>query len=100
MSTRIDANGVVERMFEQDGKLHVARSMSGIENLFAENKRDADLLNGVGGKDMRLLGRIDMVTAEQWSRECGAAIGSKEFAQYCKRKIMSGDFAKFRIQGD
>jgi hypothetical protein len=52
-----------------------------------------------GDAKFRLAGRIDAVTAEQWSRECGAAIGTQEFALYCKRKLMDGEFAYFRVKG-
>ena len=102
MSWRLAENGVMERMVEEDGKLHVQRSMGNLERLFDQNKAEADLLNdqsGVG-RSNRLVGRIDMVTAEMWSRECGAAIGTREFAAYCKKKIMDGDFSKFRVEGN
>ena len=102
MNWRLTDNGVMERMIEEDGKLHVQRSMGNLESLFDQNKAEADLLNNQSGigRFNRLVGRIDMVTAEGWSRECGAAIGTAEFAAYCKKKIMNGDFSKFRVEGN
>jgi len=86
-------------MFEQDGKLIVNRSQN-VQSLIDENKelsRTAPSMHG--DAKFRLAGRIPAVIAEQWSRECGAAIGTKEFALYCKRKLMDGDFAAFRVKG-
>jgi len=42
------------------------------------------------------LGSIDTITAAIWVKECGAALGTKEFAKYAKKKLMSGDYSKFR----
>ncbi|TWI32732.1 hypothetical protein [Paracoccus sulfuroxidans] len=47
------------------------------------------------GSEMRHVGNIPFVVAEQWARECGASIGTAEFAEYVKRKLMDGEFAKF-----
>jgi len=49
---------------------------------------------------MKLVGRIPFVVCEEWSRECGANIGSKEFAAYVQKKLINGDFQKFRIKDD
>jgi hypothetical protein len=51
-----------------------------------------------GQAAVRKIGSIPFVVADQWSRECGAGIGTKEFAAYCKRKLLDGDFAAFRIK--
>ena len=101
MAWRLTENGVMERMVEEDGKLHVQRAMGNLTSLFDQNKAEADMLSDQSGigRSNRLVGRIDMVTAEGWSRECGAAIGTAEFAAYCKKKIMDGDFSKFRVEG-
>jgi len=92
-------NGIRERMFEQDGRLIVNRSQD-VQSLIDENKELAAIAPSMhGDAKFRLAGRIPAVIAEQWSRECGAAIGTKEFALYCKRKLMDGDFAAFRVKG-
>lgn len=93
------SNGVREQMIEQDGKLLIRRSQD-VQSLIDENKELAATAPSMhGDAKFRLVGRIPAVIAEQWSRECGAAIGSKEFALYCKRKLMDGDFAAFRVKG-
>lgn len=97
---RIDQfTGIAERMIEQDHKLHVVRSQD-VQAIIDQNKREAEVMPSMYGEAAyRKVGSIPFVVAEQWSEECGAAIGSKEFALYCKKKLMDGDFAAFRIKG-
>jgi len=98
MSWRINEYGVMERMTEQDGKLVVSRSQD-IQTLIDRNKAEAEEAPSMFGQAaVRKIGSIPFVVAEQWSRECGEEIGTKAFAEYCKRKLMDGDFAKFRIR--
>jgi hypothetical protein len=96
----LDPNtGIMERMIEDDGKLHIQRSEN-VQSLIDANKRLADALPSMhGDAKLRLVGRIPATIAEQWSAECGAAIGTREFLLYCKRKLMDGDFAAFRVKG-
>jgi hypothetical protein len=99
MTWTLNQYGVMERMIEDEGKLIVDRRQD-IQALVDQNKAEADVAPSMFGQAaVRKIGSIPFVIAEQWSRECGAAIGSKEFALYCKRKLMDGDFAKFRIKG-
>lgn len=97
---RVDPlTGIVERMIEQDGKLHINRSQD-VQAIIDQNKIEADIAPSMhGDAKVRKIGSIPFVIAEQWSQECGAGIGTKEFALYCKRKLMDGDFAAFRIKG-
>jgi hypothetical protein len=99
MTWKVNEYGVMERMIEQEGKLIVNRQQD-VEGLIEQNKIEAELAPSMhGDAAVRKVGSIPFVVAEEWSRECGAAIGTKEFALYCKRKLMDGDFAAFRIKG-
>lgn len=44
------------------------------------------------------LGSIDPYTAQNWAKECGRAVGTKEFAKYAKKKLMDPDFKHFRAE--
>jgi hypothetical protein len=90
---------VTERMFEEDGKLIISRHQD-VEALLAENRELAAIAPSAhGDAKFRLAGRIPLVVAEQWSAECGEAIGTKAFAEYIRRKLADGDFAKLRVKG-
>lgn len=99
MTWKVNEYGVMERMIEQEGKLIVNRQQD-VEGLIEQNKIEAELAPSMHGEAaVRKVGSIPFVVAEEWSRECGAGIGTKEFALYCKKKLMDGDFAAFRIKG-
>ena len=84
--------------FDSDGTMRVTRSQD-VQSLIDQNKHEADAAPSMFGQAaVRKIGSIPFVIAEAWSRECGAGIGTKEFAAYCKRKLMDGDFAAFRIK--
>ena len=84
--------------FDSDGTMRVTRSQD-VQSLIDQNKHEADAAPSMFGQAaVRKIGSIPFVIAEAWSRECGAGIGTKEFAVYCKRKLMDGDFAAFRIK--
>lgn len=90
---------VSERMFEQDGKLIVRRHQD-VQSLLDENHELSTIAPSAhGDAKFRLAGRIPLVVAEQWSTECGEAIGTKAFAEYVRRKLADGDFAKLRVKG-
>lgn len=99
MRTLDSFTGILERMIEQDGKLHVQRRQD-VQAIIDQNKIEAEIMPSMYGEAAyRKVGSIPFVVAEAWAAECGAAIGTKEFAAYCKKKLMDGDFAAFRIKG-
>ena len=49
-----------------------------------------------GPAGSKWIGSIDTITGSIWAKECGAAIGTKEFAAYAKKKLMDPDYKKFR----
>ena len=83
---------------DSDGLIRVMRSQD-VQSLIDQNKHEAEAAPSMFGQAaVRKIGSIPFVVADQWSRECGAGIGTKEFAAYCKRKLLDGDFAAFRIK--
>ena len=83
---------------DSDGLIRVTRSQD-VQSLIDQTKHEAEAAPSMFGQAaVRKIGSIPFVVADQWSRECGAGIGTKEFAAYCKRKLLDGDFAAFRIK--
>ncbi len=93
-------DGIREKYsFDENGMMTVARSQD-VTSIIRANKAEAETAPKMFGQAaVRKVGSIPFVVAEGWSRECGAAIGTKEFAEYCKKKLMDGDFAAFRVKG-
>lgn len=48
----------------------------------------------VGGK---YLGTVPVLIAQQWAKECGAPVGSREWAKYAKGKLKDGTWARLRV---
>ena len=52
-----------------------------------------------GDAKARWVGSVPLVIAEQWSRECGAAIGTHEYATYLRRKLSDPDYKNLLVKG-
>lgn len=90
--------GIRERFDLIDGRVHIERTQN-VQSLIDLNRHEAEVNPSMFGQAaVRKIGSIPLVVAETWSRECGAGIGTKEFAEYAKKKLMSGDFAAFKIK--
>lgn len=81
----------------EDDKLIVKRSQD-IQDILDFNKeRNIDGHNM--RSDMRLAGSVPFVVIEMWMKESGLKLGSQEFAEYVKKKLMSGDYGKLIANG-
>jgi hypothetical protein len=81
----------------EDDKLIVKRSQD-IQDILDFNKeRNIDGHNV--RSDMRLAGSVPFVVIEMWMKESGLKLGSQEFAEYVKKKLMSGDYGKLIANG-
>ncbi len=82
---------------EEDGKLIINRSQD-IQRILDFNK-ERNIEGHNRKSDMRLAGSIPFVVVEMWLKESGAKLGSQEFAEYVKKKLMSGDYGKLIANG-
>ena len=81
----------------EDNKIVINRSQD-IQRILDWNKeRNIDGHNR--RSDMRLAGRIPFVVVEMWMKESGLKLGSPEFLEYVKKKLMSGEFSKLIANG-
>ena len=81
----------------EDDKLIVKRSQDIQDILDFNRERNIDGHNV--RSDMRLAGSVPFVVIEMWMRESGLKLGSQEFAEYVKKKLMSGDYGKLIANG-
>ncbi len=47
----------------------------------------------------RYVGTIPGTLAAQWALECKSAPGTKEFLEYAKKKLLSGNYSKLIVEG-
>lgn len=84
-----------------DGRKLSFRKSVEVDPIFFGVKKQNELVNPVRDKTGRLyLGSIDLMTAQNWAKECGAKIGTKEWTAYAKKKLTSGEFSKFQAKPD
>ena len=90
---------ISEKITAEDNKIQVARShdVSGILKEIHDLKDHIPSMHG--DAKARWVGSIPLVIAEQWSRECGAAIGTHEYAGYIRKKLSDPDYKKLLIKG-
>ena len=81
----------------EDDKLIIRRSQDVQRILDFNKERNIDGHNRKS--DMRLAGSIPFVVIEMWMKESGAKMGSKEFQEYVKKKLSSGEFSKLIANG-
>lgn len=90
---------VKEKITAEDNKIQVVRSqdVSGILKEIHELKDHVPSMHG--DAKARWVGSIPLVIAEEWSRECGAAIGTHEYAGYIRKKLSDPDYKKLLVKG-
>ncbi len=77
-----DEQGNITRAIEQDH----TRVIDAVHNV----ARDG----GARGANMHYMGSIPTSVAAQWSRICGARVGSREFAEFARKQLLSGEYSK------
>jgi hypothetical protein len=81
----------------EDNKVIVNRSQDVDKILTFNRERQIDGHNH--NSDFRLAGSVPFVVIEMWMQESGLKLGSQEFAEYVKKKLMSGEFSKLIANG-
>jgi len=85
--------------FDTNGALHIQKTID-IEPILEAVKDYGDFIDRHTQRKQaqRIVGSLDPFTALSWSKECGAAIGTKEFAQFAMKRIKSDiDYRRFRV---
>lgn len=85
---------------DSDGAIHVHRSVDA-EPVMNAMKDYVDVIGmkHSGAAGARMYGSLDPITAAILSKACGAGIGTKEFAQFVKKKLQDPDYKRFRFGG-
>ena len=85
------------RIKQEDDKVVVSRSQD-VQAILDYNK-EKQIAGTKAHSEMRHVGQIPFVVVEMWLRESGLKLGSQEFAQYVKKKLMSGEYSKLIVHG-
>lgn len=85
------------RIKQEDDKVVVSRSQD-VQAILDYNK-EKQIAGTKAHSEMRHVGQIPFVVVEMWLRESGLKLGSQEFTEYVKKKLMSGDYSKLIVHG-
>ncbi len=88
---------VKTKIKQEDNKVVVSRSQNIQEILDFNREKQIDGHNR--NSEFRHVCGIPFVELEKWLHESGLQLGSQEFAQYIKKKIISGDYSKLMVHG-
>lgn len=82
------------------GVIHVSKTVDA-EPVMDAMKAYGDIIGTSKSRvaGAKMIGSIDPITAAIWRKECGAGIGTKEFAKYAKKKLADPDYRRFRVGG-
>lgn len=84
----LDSNGT---------NFHIVKRQN-VQQILEAAKDAAEILRpNTGPAGGKYLGTVPVLVAQQWAKECGAAIGSREWAQYAKTKLKDGTWARLRV---
>lgn len=81
-----------------DGAVQIKKTVDA-EPIMTAMLEYKDVINQTYNKSIgKVVGSIDPMTAENWAKETGLKIGSKEFAQFGAKRIKNDiDYRKFRF---
>lgn len=86
-------------IYGDEGKIHFVKTQQ-VDHIIDAAKDASEAYRKDGGPaGGRFLGTVPILIAQQWATECGAAIGTKEWAKYAKEKLRDGTWAKLRVHG-
>lgn len=84
-----DGNVRIEKTIDTEPMLEAIKAYGDFIDRHTQNKRS-----------QRYIGSLDPITAYNWMQECGAKIGTREFAQFAMKRIKNDiDYRRFKVGG-
>ena len=83
--------------YHKDGEKFTIQRQYDVNPILQQNKIIRDSGAGVTGEN-RLVGRIPMFMVTEWMKEAGVALDDNDARKdIIRKKMLSGDFDKFRV---
>ena len=89
----LDQFGAVKSYISHEGGVTRITNVQELDDILDAIKCVPDV-NKVKGKNRHWLGTVPLIVAQQWATECGAAIGTREWGIYARRKLKDGTWRK------
>ena len=88
----------IKETFLFDGDLMRIQKTQQVQHILDAAKDAQEVFRpNTGPVGSKYLGTVPILIAQQWAKECAAAIGTKEWAKYAKQKLQDGTWARLRV---
>lgn len=96
---RLPSSPIVEKLYLNPNgtDFHFIKTQD-VQGILDAAKDASEVLKpNTGPAGGKYLGTVPVLIAQQWAKECGAAVGSREWATYAKTKLRDGTWARLRV---
>lgn len=93
----LDQFGDVKSYISHEDGVTRIENVQQLDDVLAAIKRVPDVTQ-VRGKNRHWLGTVPLLIAQQWATECGAAIGTKEWGVFARKKLADGTWRNLTAQ--
>jgi hypothetical protein len=89
-------NPIKERYVDYDTGHHILYTQN-CDNIVAGVAEQSDIRpKHARGASTQYLGSAPLLVCQIWAKESGTRVGTREFTEYARGKLMSGDYSKFK----
>jgi hypothetical protein len=96
VALRSNADPVTERVEDFNGGFRIHTEQLCDDTLQAVHDAGDLIPKKTAADGARYMGSVPVVQALIWSKECGAAVGTREWAEYARKKMETGGFSKLK----
>jgi len=94
---RSGSDPVHESTVDFNGGFHIVTEQNCDDTISAVQDAGSLIPRKTKADGARYAGSVPVVQALVWSKECGAAVGTREWSEYAATKMKDGDFKKFKV---
>lgn len=94
---RSGSDPVKERFVDFNGGFHIVTEQNCDDTIEAVHDAHSLIPKKTKVDGARYAGSVPAVQALIWAKECGSAVGTREWADYAAAKMKDGDFKKFKV---
>ena len=95
----LPSSPIVEKLYLNPNgtQFHFVKTQD-VQGIIEAAKDAAETLRpNTGPAGGKYLGTVPVLIAQQWAKECGASVGSREWAIYAKGKLRDGTGERLRV---
>jgi len=88
---------VRERVEDFDGGFRIVEEQQCDDTIEAVKLAGENLPRKTRADGARYMGSAPLIVARIWAKMCGSAPGTREFAEFARKQLTSGEYAKLKV---